>query len=141
MQYRILRTVLHILKHIEWKKTLQDLHASALTLNPFIADKTTGMALHDTNSFCAALAESIELNTSTFQCTDEPRTWEEALQLVDCDVWRSGYIDELNSLRGWASVSWCHNWKCPRATKFERVIPCSGQNKTKMVSLFNGRFN
>ena len=132
----------------EWKKTLQDLHVSAPPLNPSIVDKATQMALHDTNSFFAALAKFIELNTSTFECTDEPRTWEEALQLVDCEIWRSGYIDELNSLKEMGVYILVPQSEVPQGDKIQKGHPifrikkrqkwcrCSMEGSTSVQSLW-----
>jgi hypothetical protein len=78
---------------------LQELQTSTAPLNQPIVDGTTPMEMQDADSILVALDTSAELDPSTFDCTDEPRTWEEALQSVDSEKWRAGYLDELNSLK------------------------------------------
>ena len=97
----------------EWKKTLQDIQEEEERNTPEVIENATIVELKEifgtlnlgdaegdrVDWALSAISEMPQIDPSSLDFDDEPRTWKEAQMSADAKRWEEGYRDELKSLK------------------------------------------
>ena len=137
----------------ERRKALEDLHATPITHQPQSqATSTLDQVPQEPNpnksdvtdtgqieTILAAIMEFAELDPSSLEAEDEPRTWEEAKCSPDYLWWKVGYSEELKSLKDMQVYVLVPRCDVSQGHKIRKGHPISKLKGMKMERLSGGR--
>jgi len=105
--------------HAEWKKTLQDIQEEEAWNTPEVVKNAAIAELMEifgtmdvsdakgnhVDQALSAISEMSQIDPSTLEFKDEPRSWKEAKGSADAKHWEEGYHDKLKSLKRWVCTN------------------------------------
>jgi hypothetical protein len=121
----------------ERKKTLQDIREEETRNAPEVVESAAmaelmeifgTLDLSDTEGNCidqalSAISEMPQIDPSTLEFEDEPRSWKEAKGSVDAKRWEEGYRDELKSLKEMGVYKLIPRSDVPQGHKIRKGMP------------------